>query len=755
MESIIIRHAHSNNLKNVSLKIPKNRITVFTGVSGSGKSSLVFDTIGAEAQRELNETYDSYIRNRLPHMGRPEVDSIQHLNVAILINQKKIGGNARSTLGTATDIYALLRLLFSRAGKPFVGYSNVFSFNNPQGMCPECEGLGKVTRIDIDRMLDKERSLNEGAIRFPTFSPGAFRWLRYVHSGYFDNDKKLKDYTNEEWEMLLYARPHKPPHPAREWGKTVKYEGLIPRIERSFLKRDAKEVIRNEEMIREVVVRKDCPACKGSRLNKKVLQCRIDGKNIAECAAMQIDALTAFIRSIKEKTLSSLLDELLKKLGYMSDIGLSYLSLDRETSTLSGGESQRIKMVKHLGSSLTGLVYIFDEPSTGLHPGDVDRLNRQVIQLRDKGNTVLIVEHDPDVIAIADHIVDMGPGAGKLGGEIVFEGTLAGLKRSKGLTGAFFRQDRALNLRPRIAQSYVDIKEANVHNLKEVSVRIPEGIMTVVTGVAGSGKSSLINYVLPQYVPDVRIIDQKPLNGSRRSHLASYSGIFDEIRGLFSKANKVSASLFSSNAEGACPECRGLGQITLDLAFMDDVVETCERCKGTGYRQQALGYTYKGKNISEVLHMDVSEAIAFFAHSDVAAVLRQIERTGLGYMNLGQSLDTFSGGERQRLKLATEMEQQGSFFIFDEPTSGLHPSDVEKLIIIFETLIAANNSVVIIEHNLDVIRQADWIIDMGPGAGIEGGEVVFEGTPQQIVQHKGSLTGRYLKKYIEAVSYHV
>ncbi|WP_118973287.1 ATP-binding cassette domain-containing protein [Taibaiella koreensis] len=753
MEPIIVTHAHGNNLKNISLKIPKNKITVFTGVSGSGKSSLVFDTIGAEAQRELNETYDSYIRNRLPHSGRAEVESIQHLNVAILINQKKIGGNARSTLGTATDIYALLRLLFSRAGKPFVGYSNVFSFNNPQGMCPECEGLGKVARVSIDRMLDKKLSLNEGAIRFPTFQPGSFRWLRYVHSGYFDNDKKLADYTPEEWDLLLHAPPHKPPAPSREWGKTVKYEGLIPRIERSFLKRESKTFSRNEDMIKEVVVQQLCPSCKGARLNKEVLRCHIEGKNIAECAAMQIDALTTFICAVKVKALNSLKEELLRKLGHLRDIGLSYLSLDRETGTLSGGESQRIKMVKHLGSSLTGLVYIFDEPSTGLHPGDVDRLNRQMIQLRDKGNTILIVEHDPDVIEIADHIVDMGPGAGKLGGEIVFEGTLTGLKRSKGLSGQFFWQQRRLNEHPLPAKSFINIAGASVHNLKNVSVQIPERILTVVTGVAGSGKSSLVNYVLPEYVPGIRIIDQKPLRGSRRSHLASYSGIFDEIRALFGTANKVSPSLFSANAEGACPECRGLGEITLDLAFMDEVVEICELCKGSGYRNEVLHYRYQGKNISEVLRMDVTEAGSFFKGSRIATTLAQVIRTGLGYMSLGQSLDTFSGGERQRLKLATEMSEEGGFFVFDEPTSGLHPSDVEKLMTIFRELVARQNSVLIIEHNLDVIRQADWIIDMGPGAGIEGGEVVFEGTPEQLIRHKTSLTGKYLKKYIhEAIA---
>ncbi|PST83478.1 daunorubicin resistance protein DrrC [Pedobacter yulinensis] len=750
MNSIVVKNANGNNLKNVSVAIPKNKITVFTGVSGSGKSSLVFETIGAEAQRELNDTYDSYIRNRLPQMPRPEVESISNLNVAIIINQKKIGGNARSTLGTATDIYALLRLLFSRFGKPFIGYSSRFSFNNPQGMCPRCEGLGKISDIDTAKLFDREKSLNEGAILFPTFTPGSYRWLRYVRSGYFDNDKKLEEYSDSEWDMLLHAAPHKPQHPANDWGKTVLYEGVLPRIRRGFLKKESKELARYSSDINRVVVRQVCPACNGARLNEDVLTCRIKGKNIADCSAMQIDQLRDFIAGISDRNMQGVVRLLISKLGHLQDVGLSYLSLDRETSTLSGGESQRIKMVKHLGSSLTNLVYIFDEPSTGLHPADVDRLNRQMKQLRDKGNTILIVEHDPDVIAIADHIIDMGPGAGRLGGKIVFDGSLNGLRRSKGQTGQYFRQERKLNTQPVAATGYVEISHANDHNLKNVSVRIATGILTVVTGVAGSGKSSLINHALSRQLPALRVIDQQPLRGSRRSHLASYSGIFDEIRTLFAAANQVSPALFSRNSEGACPECKGLGKQVLDLAFMDDVVETCEVCQGSGYKDAVLGYQYKGRNIAEVMEMDVSEALAFFKEQPMAAVLRKLEHTGLGYMSLGQSLDTFSGGERQRLKLAIEMDQDSGFFVFDEPTTGLHPADIDKLMIIFRELIDRGNSVLLIEHNLDVIRQADWIIDMGPGAGTLGGEIVFEGTPEELCKHEGSLTGRHLRRFVQA-----
>lgn len=749
MEAITIRGARENNLKNISLEIPKNSITVFTGVSGSGKSSLVFETIGAEAQRQLNETYDSYIRNRMPHYGTPDVDSISNLNVAIIINQKRIGGNARSTVGTITDIYTLLRLLFARVGEPFVGYSMVFSFNNPNGMCPVCEGLGTVTEIDLEKLIDKNKSLHEGAINFPAFKPGGWRWKRYVYSGYFDNDKKIKNYTKAERDMLLYAEEHKPAKPSKEWGKTVLYEGVIPRIKRSFLKKESKERNRREEELREILHRQTCPECGGTRLSQKVLSCKIQGKNIAECSDMQVDELVDFLKTLKHNSVKPVLNELIQKLTHLSDIGLSYLSLSRETSSLSGGESQRIKMVKHLGSSLTGLLYIFDEPSIGLHPSDIDRINKLTQQLRDKGNTVLIVEHDPDVISIADHIVDMGPKAGKHGGQVVYEGALEGLKYVNSLTAEYWRNPRTINRHPRKADHFLWVKNARLHNLRNVSVQIPEHVITVVTGVAGSGKSSLINHVLPSQHPHARLIDQGLLRGSRRSHLASYTGIFDSIRGYFAKANRVSASLFSANAEGACPECRGLGVIVLDLAFMDDVEHPCDLCHGTGYKPEVLGYKWKGKSIVEVLKMTVEESEIFFEDERTLGLLTRIKNMGLGYMTLGQPLSTFSGGERQRLKLALEFDEHGQLFVFDEPTTGLHPSDIQKIMSVFQTLADQGNTVIIIEHNLDVVSQADWVIDIGPGGGHEGGTVVFEGSVTDLLKAKNSKTGKYLRKYLE------
>jgi excinuclease UvrABC ATPase subunit len=748
MESIVIKGARENNLKNISLEIPKNAITVFTGVSGSGKSSLVFETIGAEAQRQINETYDSYIRNRMPHYGHPDIDSIQNLNVAIIINQKRIGGNARSTVGTITDIYTLLRLLFSRIGNPFVGYSMVFSFNNPQGMCPRCEGLGKITEINLNKLIDKSKSLNEGAVNFSAFKPGGWRWTRYVNSGYFDNDKKLKDYTKAELDLLLYAEEHKPKKPSKEWGKTVLYEGIIPRIERSFLKKESKEYNRRSEELTHIFHSQTCPECKGARLNPEVRRCKINGKNIADCSSMQVDELISFLQTIQNNLLKSVIQELTDKLKHLEEIGLNYLSLNRETSSLSGGESQRIKMVKHLGSSLTGLLYIFDEPSIGLHPSDIDRLNSLIVQLRNKGNTVLIVEHDPDVIKVADHIVDMGPKAGKDGGRIVYQGKLSGLKNAEGLTASFWKKMRKKKLNPRVATHSLSIKNANLHNLKNISVNIPLNVITVVTGVAGSGKSSLINQVLPLQFPEAKLIDQGLLRGSRRSHLASYTGIFDTIRKMFAKENRVSPSLFSANAEGACPQCKGIGIITLDLAFMDDVEQPCDLCHGTGYKPEVLSYTLKGKNIADVLKMTVDESTSFYEEKSIRDLLTKIAEMGLGYITLGQPLNTFSGGERQRLKLAVEFDEQGKLFVFDEPTTGLHPSDIKKLMATFNHLADNGNTVIIIEHNLDVIAQADWVIDIGPGGGNEGGNIVFEGLLSDLVKSNTSRTGKYLKTYL-------
>lgn len=712
---IFVSGARENNLKNISLAIPKRKITVFTGVSGSGKSSLVFDTIAAESSRQLNDTFSSYIRNQLPHYGKPDVDELRNLSVAIIVDQKRIGGNARSTVGTITDINPLLRLLFSRIGKPFVGYSNIFSFNNPQGMCSECEGLGKVNDINVAKLFDRNLSLNEGAIRFPTFEPGGWRWTRYVHSGLFDNDKKLKDYTEEEWNNLLYVKSLKLENPAPEWHKTSKYEGVIPRLERTFLKRNSKSADENyKEELENIIQKRTCPKCNGARLNQKVLKCRILGMNIADCCAMPVKELLKFMDRIERTPVSTpIVTALSSQLQHLSDIGLDYLSLDRETSTLSGGESQRIKMVRHLGSSLTDITYIFDEPSVGLHPADVDRLNKLLLNLRDKGNTILIVEHDPDVISIADHIVDIGPGAGKSGGEITFQGDCAGLKKSGTLTGKYLSTKTALNTAPRQHRGHLDLANVSLHNLHNISVKIPKGVMTVVTGVAGSGKSTLIDELLVEKYPDIKLIDQTALQGKRRSNIATYTGIMNSIRNLFATENKVSPSLFSSNSEGACPQCKGLGEIHTDLAFMDDVVTPCEQCNGSGFKQEVLKYMIQGKNISEILSLTVSEATTFFEGSELQPAFERLSEVGLDYITLGQPLNTFSGGECQRVKLATALETEGEIYVFDEPTTGLHPSDTDRLMRLFNRLLDKGCTLIVIEHNLHVISRADWIIDIG------------------------------------------
>ncbi|MCR1164700.1 excinuclease ABC subunit UvrA [Clostridium botulinum] len=747
-ESIYVAGAREKNLKNIDIKISKKKITVFTGVSGSGKSSLVFDTIAAESQRQLNETYSSFIRHRLPHYGQPDVDSIKNLSVAIIINQKRIGGNSRSTVGTITDIAPLLRLLFSRIGKPFVGYSDVFSFNNPNGMCMHCDGLGKVDSINIDKLLDKNKALNEGAILFPTFKPGGWRLKRYIHSGLFDNDKKIKDYDEKELDLLLNKTDIKIETDDPDWPKTSLYEGLIPRIERSFLKKEGGEREKYKKEINKIVTKEICPVCKGARLNEKILSCKINGKNIADCTKMQINDLIIFMKEIKEQSVQTVLKALINRLEHLEYIGLGYLSLDRETSSLSGGESQRIKMVKQLGSSLTGLTYIFDEPSIGLHPHDIGRINKLLKMLRDKGNTVLIVEHDPDIIKIADYIIDMGPKAGIEGGNIVYKGTPEGLLQSNTLTGKALQYKPQIKLHTRKAKGWLSIKNANLHNLKNINVDIPKGVMTVVTGVAGSGKSTLINRLLPKIYPETIFIDQGSIHASIRSNIATYTGIFDFIRNLFAKENNVKSSLFSFNSEGACPECKGLGVTYTDLAFMDTVISTCEVCEGNRFTDKVLNFKFRGKNISQVLKMTVAEAIDFFKEDEIYLVLRRLVDVGIDYITLGQPLNTLSGGELQRLKLAAQLDSKGNIYVLDEPTTGLHISDITKLVAIMNRLVNQGSTLIVIEHNLDVMTQADWIIDLGPEAGENGGRIMFEGEPKDIITNENSITGKYLKKYI-------
>lgn len=748
MSFINIIHARQHNLKNLSLQIPKKSITVFTGVSGSGKSSLVFETIGAEAQRQINETQNSFVRNRLQHFGIADVDQIENLNVPIIINQKRLGGNARSTVGTATDVYASLRLLYSRLGKPFVGYSNVFSFNNPQGMCPECEGLGFVQTVNHEQLIDKEKSLNEGAILFPTFQPGGWRWTRYVYSGYFNNDKKLKDFSRDEWELLLHAREHIPPHPGKEWGKTVKYEGLIPRIEKSFLRKDSKETLARKEALRKVITTRACPVCHGRRLNKKSLSCIVMGKNIADCTAMSIDELLDFVYNLDAGPYEIVVQELARRLQHIIDIGLQYLTLDRRTDTLSGGESQRIKMVKNLGSSLVELLYIFDEPSIGLHPRDIRNIASIIQRIKDKGNTVLIVEHDPDLIRIADWVIDMGPGSGRNGGEVVYQGRFAGLKKSKGKTGTYFAQRPSWNQAPRKPQGQLQIVNASKNNLRNISVAIPRGVLTVITGVAGSGKSTLINQVLPSFYPEVTIIDQSALNAGARSNLLTYLNLSDTVRKYFAKANHVPETRFSRNSEGGCKHCKGLGVEKIDLAFMDDIEQPCEVCGGSGFDPAVLVYFYQGCNIAAVMDMTVAEAIDFFPEHSFFKEFDLLIKLGLGYLTLGQRLNGFSGGERQRLKLAKALTGSHNIIVLDEPSTGLHPSDTEKLLTFINGLVNNNNTLIVIEHNLDIIAQADWIIDIGPGAGKYGGNIVFEGTVAELLNAPSSATSEYLNKYL-------
>jgi excinuclease UvrABC ATPase subunit len=748
-DAIRIRGAREHNLKGVDVDIPKRRITVFTGVSGSGKTSLVFDTIAAESQRQLNETFSSFVRHRLPHYGQPDADEIENLSAAIIVDQKRLGGNARSTVGTATDIYSLLRLLYSRLGEPSVGgESTMFSFNHPEGMCPRCDGLGVIEAIDINRLLDRDKSLNEGAILFPALAVGTARWKRYALSGLFDNDKKLRYYTPAEWELLLNAEPFRPKHPKPGWWRSSQYEGLVHRFNRSYMNQSGERTRgASREALSRVITRGTCPVCKGARLNQLVLASKIHGKNIADCTAMQVSDLIDFIRGITEPTVATVVASTVERLEHVIGIGLGYLSLDRQTTTLSGGESQRVKMVKHLGSSLTDMTYIFDEPSVGLHARDVQQVNTLLQRLRDKGNTVLVVEHDPDVIAIADHIVDLGPRAGKEGGEVVYQGTHVGLARADTVTGRSISRAPRLNSTPRAPQGWLPLRDVSLHNLHHVDVDIPKGVMTAVVGVAGSGKSSLINGAFASRYPETICIDQRALSGSRRSNMATYTGLLDPVRTLFATANDVSATLFSANSGGACPGCKGLGATTLDLAFMDPIESTCEVCHGKRFTPEVLHHRLRGKNIHEVLDMSAAEAREFFHEPQLRETLERLIEVGLGYMSLGQPLSTLSGGERQRIKLASELEKSGQIYVLNEPTTGLHLSDIDRLQSLMSRLVDRGSTLLVIEHNLEVIAQADWVIEMGPGAGRNGGQIVFQGTVERLVAADETLTGTHLKRH--------
>ncbi|MFE5556355.1 ATP-binding cassette domain-containing protein [Streptomyces sp. NPDC056544] len=741
---IQVRGARENNLRDISLDIPKRRLTVFTGVSGSGKSSLVFGTIAAESQRMINETYTAFIQSFLPSQSRPDVDGLHNLSAAIVVDQERMGANSRSTVGTATDASTMLRIVFSRLGVPHIGASTAFSFNAPDGMCPHCEGIGQVSDIDVDQLVDRELSLNEGAITVPGFAVDTWYWQNMVNSGFYSANIKLKDFTEREWADLLHMGPVK----VKSGSTNYTYEGLITKIQRTYLSKDREAMQAHiRAFVDRAVVFTDCPECGGTRLSAAALSSRIEGVNIAECSAMQISDLASFVRRIDDPGVAPLLAGLRGLLDSLVEIGLGYLSLDRPSGTLSGGEAQRVKMVRHLGSSLTDVTYIFDEPTTGLHPHDIQRMNDLLLRLRDKGNTVLVVEHKPEVIAIADHVVDLGPGAGTAGGQLCYSGDVAGLRASGTLTGRHLGHRAQLRESVRTPRGHLSIKDADLHNLKDVNVEVPLGVLTVVTGVAGSGKSSLIHGYLARR-DGVVVADQSPIRGSRRSNPATYTGLLGPVRTAFAKANGVKAALFSANSEGACPKCNGLGLVYTDLAMMAAVASVCEECEGRRFTPEVLTYRLRGKNISEVLNMPVAEAHAFFPTGQARAVLGRLADVGLSYLRLGQPLNTLSGGERQRLKLAISMAEKSSTYILDEPTTGLHMADVDKLLALLDRLVDDGNSVIVIEHHQAVMAHADWLIDIGPGGGHAGGEVVFEGTPADLVAGADTLTARHLREYV-------
>jgi excinuclease UvrABC ATPase subunit len=736
-EYIEIRGARENNLKEVSLRLPKRKIIIFTGVSGSGKSSMVLDTIANEAQRLLFENFSMFIRNLLPRYPQPDTDAIENLSMAVIVDQKRLGGGSQSTVGTVTDIAPVLRLLFSRIGKPYVGSANAFSFNDPQGMCLECNGLGRKIGIDLEALIDTTKSLNEGAV----IAPGLVGLERdlYGRSGFFDNDKKIAEYTPEELDLLLYSEPRR--HTGLAYNT---YEGLVYKFNRKFVSRDIQTLSpRIRQQVEPFLKLGPCPLCKGARLNQAALSCRINGYNIADLSAMEVDELLEVVKDLKDPA-APIVRTLTERLQHLVDIGLEYLSLDRVTDTLSGGESQRVKIVKNLNGSLVDVMYIFDEPSVGLHPRDVHRLNELLEKLRDKGNTVIVVEHDPDVIKVADYLVDMGPRAGSEGGQVVYEGDFAGLLKADTLTGNHLLHKGPLKETFRQASGVLPIVHAMVNNLKDVSVDIPTGVLTVITGVAGSGKSSLITEALLRQHQEAVVIDQEAIGTSSRSNPATYTGIMDEVRKAFAAANHADASLFSFNSKGACPNCQGLGVTYTDLGFLEGVKLPCDVCGGKRFKDEVLAYTLNGKSIAELLNMTVQQALAFLKMKEVQPKLQALSDVGLDYLTLGQPLNTLSGGECQRIKLASELHKQGSIYVMDEPTTGLHLSDIGRLLTIMNRLVDGGNTVIVIEHHLDVIRNADWIIDMGPEGGNKGGRVIFEGTPRELLGAKHSLTSQYL-----------
>ncbi|HEY8466548.1 MAG TPA: excinuclease ABC subunit UvrA [Solirubrobacterales bacterium] len=776
-ELIRVQGARENNLKDITVELPKRRLCVFTGVSGSGKSSLVFSTIAAESQRLINETYSAFIQGFMPALARPDVDVLEGLTTAIIVDQERLGADPRSTVGTVTDTHAMLRILFSRIGKPHIGGPQAFSFNlatvrasgaitvergdktktekatytRTGGMCTRCEGRGAVTDFDLSAFIDEDKSLNEGAVSIPGFSMKGWYGRIFRGCGFFDPDKPIRKFNKRERHDLLYREPTR----IKVEGVNVTYQGLIPQIQKSFLSKDREAMQPHiRDFVDRVVTFTTCPECDGTRLSELARSSKIKGINIADAAAMQITDLAEWVRELDEPSVAPLLGKLQHTLDSFIEIGLGYLSLDRPAGTLSGGEAQRTKMVRHLGSPLTDVTYVFDEPTAGLHPHDVRRMNDLLLRLRDKGNTVLVVEHEPETIEIADHVVDLGPGAGAAGGEVVYEGDVEGLRASDSLTGRHLDDRGSLKEEVREPQGVLEVRGANKHNLKDVDVDIPLGVLVVVTGVAGSGKSSLIeSSVLGR--EGVVMVDQDPIRGSRRSNPATYTKLLDPIRKAFAKANGVKPALFSPNSEGACPACKGAGVIYTDLAMMAGVATTCEECEGKRFQAEVLTYKLGGKDINEVLEMSVVEAKEFFADGEAKTpaahrILERLDDVGLGYLKIGQPLTTLSGGERQRLKLAVHMGEKGGIYVLDEPTTGLHLADVEHLLGLLDRLVDSGKSVIVIEHHQAVMAHADWIIDLGPGAGHDGGQVVFTGTPAELVAERSTLTGEHLAEYVGA-----
>ncbi len=744
---IRVVNATQNNLKNISLELPKHQITVVTGVSGSGKSSLVLDTIAAQSRRELNDTFPSYAQRLLPKYGRPHVGHIQHLPTAIVIDQKKPSGQVRSTVGTYTDTYALLRLLFSRVGSPFVGYSDSFSFNHPQGRCPRCDGLGEITELDVHKLVDFNKSLNEpGCINYVAYEPGQWRWLYYGACGLFDPNKKIRDFTEEELRLFLYQEPMQLKNPPPEYYKNGRYEGLMYRMNR-MLKRDDAKV--HWKKLEPLVTQGVCPDCHGTRLKPEILTCKVAGRNIAQVTGMPLAEIIPWLDSITDLLAVDMCVALRSRIQALIDIGLDYLTLDRAMGTLSGGEAQRCKIAKYNNSSLSDLLYILDEPSVGLHSHDIHRLCEAIVGLKDRGNTVLMVEHHREMMEIADHIVDMGPGAGSQGGEILFEGSYPELLQGNTLTGQLLRQQHGLKQELRQPTDWFKLEHLQLHNLQDISLQLPRGLFTVIAGVAGSGKSSLMQAFADQAQEEVILINQKAIGSSLRSTPATYLGVADDIRKLFAKVSGQKVGLFSFNGAGACPVCQGKGIIVAEMAFMDSIETECEACGGLRYSQEALQYKLHGLNIAQVMDLTITQAQELFADTPIAQKLQPLADVGLFYLHLNQALSTLSGGELQRMKLASYLGKKGQILILDEPTDGLHLQDIQNIIQLFDKLVSQGNSLFLIEHNLEVLKAADYVVELGPGGGREGGRIIFTGTPEEMLHSPVSVTGPYLAQALK------